>query len=715
MQQQQMEQQQMQQPGQEEEQQGDSEVDLKSLFAPTAACGGTCGCSKAPFASARNAVRFYLHDQGAFDFEGLRPNSGKIDAAMEINRAEHFTDFFVIDALRNHPQRVFQPHLANVHILAVLPFSSWVLQPKLHRRRMKAVANQLARTPHYLAGAPFVMVMSYWDVSGVLGQDLLEAMSEGNTILATSDSTYPDLMPAGHRGKKPGGRAEWLKTLVLPYRAHHVTERSAFRADQLWDSRPTSFMFHGWSGRSTRWPLLRERMVETLQRLQNTNVSLLDQRALGGSMSDQSDATAASARAMLENSVCLVPEGDTWTTRRLFDGLAAGCVPLLVRGPRTADEACEDELTLPFRATVNWSDVTLGVWELEPDASPQQNVAKLQRLANSPNAAKLLDGLRERGRRAFRQHLAVERYPHGVATALLRELKCSSLSEWVPDRRIHDQMNVNWDDAGRFGGVPYLADRLMVLPEQKLIMCAVEKNAITVMNVLAHAVLGLPRWKTAAEFWFRISPDVMSISPTKIRELLVDPSWRAAVVYRDPNDRFVSAYTSKCRHDSEEGGYHCGELFGLDKPSALSVAESLLNVSRMQEDGLLDDESTRLKHCTRFDPHWAPQTCFCTGLADTYHLYSNRISFKNISAGLKDFFQGRVSKGVLDRVETLLRDKATAVAASPQPSWHVTGAEALRWSGEVGSSRMSDLSPLISEIYRDDFSLFSVADNRRHR
>ena len=73
--------------------------------------------------AAASVLRSPTHDQGAFDFEGLRPSSGKIDSEMEINRAEHFTDFFVIDALRNHPQRVFQPHLAHVHILAVLPFS----------------------------------------------------------------------------------------------------------------------------------------------------------------------------------------------------------------------------------------------------------------------------------------------------------------------------------------------------------------------------------------------------------------------------------------------------------------------------------------------------------------------------------------------------------------------------------------------------------------
>ena len=41
--------------------------------------------------------------------------------------------------------------------------------------------------------------------------------------------------------------------------------------------------------------------------------------------------SAATTEAMLNASLCFSPAGDMMTTRRLFDTLAAGCVPVLLK------------------------------------------------------------------------------------------------------------------------------------------------------------------------------------------------------------------------------------------------------------------------------------------------------------------------------------------------------------------------------------------------
>ena len=84
----------------------------------------------------------------------------------------------------------------------------------------------------------------------------------------------------------------------------------------------------------------------------------------------------------------------------------------------------------------------------------------------------------------------------GVADAMLRELSCSNRSLWGSDARhplamkqrspmlswdnrtangfgpvrdVVDQHNVNWSMPGSFEALPYLADRLIILPREKLV------------------------------------------------------------------------------------------------------------------------------------------------------------------------------------------------------------------------------------------------------
>ena len=60
------------------------------------------------------------------------------------------------------------------------------------------------------------------------------------------------------------------------------------------------------------------------------------------------------ARAMRDSLFCVVPAGDTLTSRRLFDALAAGCVPLILR-----PSAWQLTQHLPFPHTIRWESIAV--------------------------------------------------------------------------------------------------------------------------------------------------------------------------------------------------------------------------------------------------------------------------------------------------------------------------------------------------------------------
>jgi len=79
-------------------------------------------------------------------------------------------------------------------------------------------------------------------------------------------------------------------------------------------------------------------------------------RKLPGSLMVDSS-TSFSADMYLEemrsSSFCLVPRGDTPSSRRLFDGIVAGCVPVIVA----------DEISLPFESFIDWNQFSIRIPE----------------------------------------------------------------------------------------------------------------------------------------------------------------------------------------------------------------------------------------------------------------------------------------------------------------------------------------------------------------
>jgi hypothetical protein len=63
--------------------------------------------------------------------------------------------------------------------------------------------------------------------------------------------------------------------------------------------------------------------------------------------------TTAYLEGMLHSTFCLVPKGDTPTSRRLFDAIVAGCIPVVV----------SDGIYLPFDGFLDWGKFGIKVME----------------------------------------------------------------------------------------------------------------------------------------------------------------------------------------------------------------------------------------------------------------------------------------------------------------------------------------------------------------
>jgi len=127
-------------------------------------------------------------------------------------------------------------------------------------------------------------------------------------------------------------------------------------------------------------------------------------------------------KGYVDSKLCLVPAGDTPTSRRLFDSLAAGCVPILLVPPEDIAP------NLPFPKAINWHETALfggrlscalgGNTTLSPDKS-KQTIQWIRNLL-SPENEKALTCASKRSQRVFRKYLSYRE--EGPVNALLEQL-----------------------------------------------------------------------------------------------------------------------------------------------------------------------------------------------------------------------------------------------------------------------------------------------------
>jgi len=121
-------------------------------------------------------------------------------------------------------------------------------------------------------------------------------------------------------------------------------------------------------------------------------------------------------QAFTTSKLCLVPAGDTPTSRRLFDAMAAGCVPVLL----TPFEDIFDNL--PFHQAIDWRSTVLfgGGLQCSMVENAESTVRWIRNLLKEENAKKLRCMAR-RAQRVFTKYLSFR--DEGVVSGLLNELR----------------------------------------------------------------------------------------------------------------------------------------------------------------------------------------------------------------------------------------------------------------------------------------------------
>lgn len=76
---------------------------------------------------------------------------------------------------------------------------------------------------------------------------------------------------------------------------------------------------------------------------------------------------------MIRSTFCLAPRGDTASSRRVYEAIAAGCIPVIV----------SDALRLPFSRRLHWPDFSVRFSESEALADPRRLLRVLRQLPAS--------------------------------------------------------------------------------------------------------------------------------------------------------------------------------------------------------------------------------------------------------------------------------------------------------------------------------------------
>jgi hypothetical protein len=424
-----------------------------------------------------------------------RIGDATLEDSIDFTLAQHLADMPLMEALLKHAQRTDNEDDAEWHILDVTPFTSFIVGSvgllggmAAHYKRMGRLARSLSTNRAWKASKPFLVLQPFYIMERVLGRELGNAIRlRARTIVATSDKSAKSI-----KGNE-GYSKVFLHALEVPYVASSElatwarscahqsgdADRTAKRERGLVaasvggatiklatptllascdthdrDGQVTApsrhgFMFHGDMGRfdfgaraavrdiaphliaPTSFSDARLTRSKELQQVRESSSDVLKLNATWGQYDWFRTSSRGSSKAMLASRMCFAPQGDTMTSRRAFDSLASGCVPVIVKN--IGNSRTELALgNLPFHHTINWQSIaffllprssTLGDRD-QPIRGPkvQCRIGEAAWLSARYNNTRLISRMRRDAVRAFKAHMDVWGNPAGVADAVLREM-----------------------------------------------------------------------------------------------------------------------------------------------------------------------------------------------------------------------------------------------------------------------------------------------------
>ena len=399
-------------------------------------------------------MRYYIHDQGAFNFSDVLSAlhalmAGQpMDLALPVGEAQHLSDIPIMAALERHPLRTWDADVADLHVIGALPYASHVLalvsgELVAHRRRMSALTAALEALPPFIGRKKPLLLLHCAFSPQHMGVPLLTALGRGNLIVASCDPFF-----ARDLGASTPFTHAYRRGVTIPYYPHSlaydggggrswtngssggnrsggdVGKSGGGGVGEVHGAR-SGLMFHGGLGRYDHG--LREEMLQLLEEVRRNRSVLVDtqtgEMTRGFNRSAHSENSyARTAQSYRVASICMVPSGDHASSRRLFDAMSAGCVPLLVRlFHRMRKERHTFTTSLPFPLSIDWQAVSLWLGP-RPGSWLCMRRTKDWLLRWHSHGAEL-EAIRRNVRVAFHAYLDSDHNPEGIVLGLLREIE----------------------------------------------------------------------------------------------------------------------------------------------------------------------------------------------------------------------------------------------------------------------------------------------------
>eukprot|EP00611_Tribonema_gayanum_P032697 TRINITY_DN9883_c0_g1_i1.p1 TRINITY_DN9883_c0_g1~~TRINITY_DN9883_c0_g1_i1.p1 ORF type:complete len:349 (-),score=37.67 TRINITY_DN9883_c0_g1_i1:695-1675(-) len=138
----------------------------------------------------------------------------------------------------------------------------------------------------------------------------------------------------------------------------------------------------------------------------------------------------------------------------------------------------------------------------------------------------------------------------------------------------------------------------IIVPEIKLLFCFIEKVGCESFNDLFRSYRSRwdPRQAKGRKPWRHNNMKAHNMSEADVDRLVLDETWHKAVFFREPLERFLSAFRSKCEPGHDIDREHCTDTFGSEDPPFAVAVDRLRQAPPIT------------------DAHWRPQSDFCGGL-----------------------------------------------------------------------------------------------------
>lgn len=371
-----------------------------------------------------SGLTFYLHDKGAFDMSdvvtcymnalGMDEEMSNVDEVAVPNIAEHMVNFWTLRQLRSHPARRYVVEDADLHIIgapigvsqdaADLPERNCGSQ-RDHKVRLKRLKQDIKQMPIFQrdGGRNWMLIETNWNWfqwAQIGNGSFLELFTSNDMLLGTVDHNISDLA-----GVAP------QNTVVVPYMATTSLDQPD-KSVKLPHDRSFSFVFHGNLHRNNDG-YFRQVMYNITEGLEAVSIHDVEIADVGDNRAF-ANVEARTADILQDSTFCFIPAGDTASTRRLFDALAAGCVPIIFNFFQTAAS------NLPFTHSVDWTKIVYFAGSLEcltDNIDPAREYLKKLWLQRGSDDVKQKQAL---GRKTFFDMLS---YRHGdPVSAMLGEV-----------------------------------------------------------------------------------------------------------------------------------------------------------------------------------------------------------------------------------------------------------------------------------------------------